>query len=169
MTEKIRKILSLVLALMLATFVFASSFAETADDPDDGDDLVSFEDDYNGYVAADVIKEHTPAMTSELIHADDSKYDQKAENEQTAVAETAAEDLSCFRNPGYCPDCPGAADCLAGFLCHPEILHHRSQPDLLVSGLPDPDLFPLPGVMAERIYFRSDLRRSVPVSDYHDL
>lgn len=91
MTEKIRKILSLVLALMLATFVFASSFAETAEDPDDGEDLVSFEDDYNGYVAADVIKEHTPAMTSELIHADDSKYDQKAEDEQPAAAEPSAD------------------------------------------------------------------------------
>ena len=89
MTEKIRKMLSLILAFALLMLVFVPSFAEEAEDElfdTDDEELYSFDDDYCGYADSDVIAEHVTEMTEELIFADDYS--------EIAAAEPAAEPVA---------------------------------------------------------------------------
>ena len=109
MTEKIRKMISLILAVMVLMLVFVSSFAEESDefdtdafvafdeDTDESDDsmdddLIDLDDDYCGFVDPEVIAEHTPEMTQDFIFADDSNSIPETDDEtaETIVAEDVA-------------------------------------------------------------------------------
>lgn len=65
MTEQIRKILSVLLAFIMVMLCSAAAFAD--------DELVEIDDDW-GYVSREVIEQHTPEMTQELIHKDDNNW-----------------------------------------------------------------------------------------------
>ena len=91
MTEKIRKMLVLTLAFVMLMFVFVPSFAEDVSEETEefeDDELYTFDDDYCGYADSDLIADHTPEMTEELIFADD--WSEAVEANEALKAEAAA-------------------------------------------------------------------------------
>ena len=73
MTDKIRKMLSMVLALTMISFVFAPSFAEDTEDfiEDEDEMFASFEDDEVGSAEEGTLLQNAPEMNEEIIFADD--------------------------------------------------------------------------------------------------
>ena len=111
MTQKIRMILAMILAVMMLVFVSVPSVAEETinddewliedeevvdaeDEEADEEEEFLFDDDDWGFVAEEVIAQYTPEMTQEFIHADDPDWvpeeNQEVPAEEAPVAEETA-------------------------------------------------------------------------------